>query len=75
MKPRGIPEIPIDRRKATDRMFCFLTMIALGKSERIHMEKAVERYADGAEATVRDQQRVKKKYREEWHALLGHPGT
>jgi hypothetical protein len=73
MKARSLPEISIDRRKATDRIFCFLIMIALGKYERTSMEAAVERYAEGAAAAVRDQQRVIKKQREEWHALLGYP--
>ena len=55
---------PINTKSATDRMFCFLTMLNLGKTKRIHMERAVERYADGADAVIRDAQRDKKRERE-----------
>jgi len=39
-------------------------MLNLGKTKRIHMERAVERYADGADAVIRDAQRDKKRERE-----------
>lgn len=55
---------PINTRNASDRIFCFLTMLALGKTERVDMERAVERYADGADAVIRDGQREKKRKRE-----------
>jgi len=35
-------------------------MLTLGKTKRVHMERAVERYADGADAVIRDAQREKK---------------
>jgi len=55
---------PINTRNASDRMFCFLTMLTLGKTKRVHMERAVERYADGADAVIRDAQREKSRKRE-----------
>ena len=44
-------------QKVNDRIFCFLTMLALGESERVLMERAVERYADGAHAVLLDWQK------------------
>ena len=51
-------------KKASDRMVCFVIMLSLGQSERIAMERAVERYADGPDADIRDEQREKRRKRE-----------
>lgn len=63
----------IDHQKATDRMFSFLVLLALGKSERVSMERAIERFADGSEATIHDHQRDKRRQRE-WLVELREHG-
>ena len=47
--------------KATDRMFGFVTLLRLGETDRVRMERAVERYAEGSDAVLLDYQRAKKR--------------
>ena len=58
-------------RKTADRAFCFLVMFALGHTDRKAIERAVERYAEGPEAALRDGQREKARQRELWARCMG----
>ena len=60
-----------DPRKAADRTFCFLVMLALGHTERTTIERAIEIYADGAGAAVSDYQRGKRIERECFRRCYG----
>jgi hypothetical protein len=54
----------IDCRKACDRMVAFVVMLCLGQTDRVHVERAVERYCEGADACIRDEARDKRKVRQ-----------